>query len=525
MQIKKIFAAASTAIFAIAFTAQASSNSITLPTPTTTNSQTWMNNSNQNIQWSVPSTGATSNANISLIPYSTSGCSTPAYGNTTTCYTNSPYIVGYNIPNNGSYNAMIGTDVTGRAIPAGQYLVNVYDANNNNLTATGTSSQIITIPSYSPSYTAPSNFSLYPNSGAPGTVVTLNGAGLATSSNSSIQFGNGSYVNATGQATGNSLQFIVPGYTQPCSSALYPATVNGGPTTYTSAGVCTTASNTINPGVYNVTVNSNGNTYTLPFTVTAASTSTQSGNLQLSPNSGAPGTLVTVSGTGLSALPNSSIQFGNGSYISASGNTSGNSLQFTVPSYTQPCSSSLYPATITNTPNTSTSVGNCNTAASLIAPGVYNVQVMSNGNLYTVPFTVTSYAGGGTGLMIPSNNFPDGTLVQVSGNPTVYLVSNGQFQPFNSAAIFLGRGYQWSLIQTIPQAELNTELLSATPVTAANGAIIKTADNPTIYLIVNGERSGIPSMAVFNRLGLKLSNLIIVGDQDLQNYPRGTDQM
>ncbi len=401
MKIKQILLAASIMLVTLTIKAQASSTSLTVTTPTAGVGQTWTAGSSQNIEWTTPYTGSGSTATISLIPYSTSYCSTS--GDTTTCSDSSPYIIASNVPNNGYYTSNIADDIYGNPIPAGQYLVNVYDNNNLGIPTAGNSSEIITIP---PTSSTPGNFQLTPNSGPPGTIVTITGSGFASTINPSIQFGNGSYIMTTGSPSGGYLQFTVPAYSQPCSSVSYPATGTDTATTTTALGTCDIVSASLTPGTYNVTVaGTNGGSYVLPFTITSGSPASPSG------------------------------------------------LQY-------------------------------------VSPG-----------------------------------FSNGSLIQVSGSPTVYLVSNGEFVPFTSASEFLGQGYQWSQIQTVPQNQFNPELLSATPVGANNGAIIKTADNPTIYLITNGEKSGIPSMAIFNSLGLNLANLMIVSDQELQNYPSAPNQM
>ncbi len=49
--------------------------------------------------------------------------------------------------------------------------------------------------------------------------------------------------------------------------------------------------------------------------------------------------------------------------------------------------------------------------------------------------------------------FPDGTLMRVPNNPTVYVVSDGKRRPIISADTFLGLGYEWDdIIWTTPGA-------------------------------------------------------------------------
>lgn len=53
----------------------------------------------------------------------------------------------------------------------------------------------------------------------------------------------------------------------------------------------------------------------------------------------------------------------------------------------------------------------------------------------------------------PAVTFPDGTLLVVDGNPTVYVISDGKRRPIISEETFIGLGYQWSrIIRTSPVA-------------------------------------------------------------------------
>lgn len=53
----------------------------------------------------------------------------------------------------------------------------------------------------------------------------------------------------------------------------------------------------------------------------------------------------------------------------------------------------------------------------------------------------------------PAITFPDGTLMMVDGNPTVYVVSDGKRRPIISEETFLTFGYSWdNIIRTTPAA-------------------------------------------------------------------------
>ena len=249
----------------------------------------------------------------------------------------------------------------------------------------------------------------------------------------------------------------------------------------------------------------------MPTTTLASSTAPQISGIN--PNSGNIGQLINIIGSGFTPT-NNTVEFGGNTYITGLNSGNGQSVQFTVPIHTQPCA----PA----------NVGPCTLGTSaLITPGAYGISVSNqNGTSNTLPFEVTSNPGSQPPSTTPpvSQKFPDGSLLIVSGSPTVYLVSNGIFIPFTNSQIFLAYGYQWQQIQTISRSDLNSQNIRAVPEPAPNGSIIKSQDNPTIYLIVNGQKSAIPSLAVFYRLGLNLKNLIVLSNQEIAGYSSIDDQ-
>ncbi|MDB4939613.1 MAG: baaA1 [Candidatus Doudnabacteria bacterium] len=100
-----------------------------------------------------------------------------------------------------------------------------------------------------------------------------------------------------------------------------------------------------------------------------------------------------------------------------------------------------------------------------------------------------------------------GTNVSVNG--TVYFIDpSGVRRGYTSGGAFLSYGFNsWS--QVVPASAEDLALPVGSFVPPMDGSLIN--DMGTIYVINNGQRSGITSMAVFNGLGYKLSN-VMVGD-------------
>ncbi|MEK7161104.1 MAG: hypothetical protein AAB729_00220, partial [Patescibacteria group bacterium] len=117
------------------------------------------------------------------------------------------------------------------------------------------------------------------------------------------------------------------------------------------------------------------------------------------------------------------------------------------------------------------------------------------------------------------SNLPEGTVVKVPGNPTVYLVLNGQLQPISSLSIFHSWKKRFEDIKEIPVSTLNTLPLGS-PATFADGTLLK-GPNHTIYVVKNGQLYGITSMKVMQKNGWSLSSVLQVRGQDLSSLTTG----
>jgi len=117
------------------------------------------------------------------------------------------------------------------------------------------------------------------------------------------------------------------------------------------------------------------------------------------------------------------------------------------------------------------------------------------------------------------SNLPDGTVVKIPGNPTVYLVLNGQLQPISSLNIFRSWKKRFEDIKEISASTLNTLPLGS-PATFADGTLLKGPGN-TIYVMKNGQLYGIPNMKVMQKNGWSLGNVLQVQGQDLSGLATG----
>ncbi len=119
-------------------------------------------------------------------------------------------------------------------------------------------------------------------------------------------------------------------------------------------------------------------------------------------------------------------------------------------------------------------------------------------------------------------NLPEGSIVKLPGNPTVYLVSGGTLQPFTSALVFRAHKKDFRNLQIISQDQFNSMTVGA-PVGYPNGTLLKGSEH-TIYVIQNGEKVAIPSLDSLKRHGQSLKDLLKVSDDDLDDIHKGGEQ-
>jgi len=116
--------------------------------------------------------------------------------------------------------------------------------------------------------------------------------------------------------------------------------------------------------------------------------------------------------------------------------------------------------------------------------------------------------------------YPNGTLIRQENNPSVYVIENGNIRIFPSAELFLKLGYKWKNVITIKADEFRDYRYAGT-VLQPNGTLIRSADSPDVYLIENGVRRKILSSSMFAKLGLKWNSIIPLAPDQFNEYPLG----
>jgi len=115
--------------------------------------------------------------------------------------------------------------------------------------------------------------------------------------------------------------------------------------------------------------------------------------------------------------------------------------------------------------------------------------------------------------------YPDGSLLQVQGDPTVYLVQDGKKRNLSvDAKQFATLGFDFARVRIISVEEL-AKYPDGNPVKYGPDKLLL-SDGQRVYLIQAGKKRWVPSSALFAALGYKWANVKTVG-AELSNYLDG----
>ncbi len=114
--------------------------------------------------------------------------------------------------------------------------------------------------------------------------------------------------------------------------------------------------------------------------------------------------------------------------------------------------------------------------------------------------------------------YPDGSLLQVAGQPAVYLIKNGRKRAFWSKSAFLAN-YNPRNILTVSQNDIDA-YEDGPPIKFPEYSLLQGPDEKT-YLIAFNEKHLIESESVFRKIGYNPEEVIPVESGDLKSYPTG----
>jgi hypothetical protein len=161
--------------------------------------------------------------------------------------------------------------------------------------------------------------------------------------------------------------------------------------------------------------------------------------------------------------------------------------------------------TFTNTGREPTTITLANQATAALynyTPHVYN----GNYNFYKIwqRYFTTSY--------------PDGSLVQVSGEIGVWLIQNGQKRPFVSRSALISRFDQNKIIE-INKADLDKYEKGA-PIKFPQYSLVRTPSG-AIYLLVDNKRRGFVNNLAFKKIGFNPEEIMEASWEDIDSYEEG----
>lgn len=109
----------------------------------------------------------------------------------------------------------------------------------------------------------------------------------------------------------------------------------------------------------------------------------------------------------------------------------------------------------------------------------------------------------------------DEMLLKSADNPKVYLISGGKKRHITDPAAFEGQGLDWDDITVVSAKELNF-YQSVSGVT-----LMRTSGDAKVYFITGGERQWVPSESVFKQRGFKWEDIVIVDESERDKYKEG----
>ena len=117
-----------------------------------------------------------------------------------------------------------------------------------------------------------------------------------------------------------------------------------------------------------------------------------------------------------------------------------------------------------------------------------------------------------------------GALVKTVNDPKVYLLLNGNKHWITSEQLFATLGYKWEWVEDIADSLLD-KYVSAGEITVSdshpNGTLVKYANSAKVYRLVDGKKSHVTNQAVFERLGYRLDRIVVISDSE--TYEDGPD--
>ena len=132
---------------------------------------------------------------------------------------------------------------------------------------------------------------------------------------------------------------------------------------------------------------------------------------------------------------------------------------------------------------------------------------------------------GNSGTPGQTNNPPptsgSGAMRLINNSGTFYLVIDNVLHGITNPGMLTTYGFTFSMSQ--PASSADMALPQGSLLTPNDGALVKSVQDPTVYLISGQQRYGFTSAAVFTGLGFKFSSVLVVTNPELQELPKSSN--
>lgn len=115
---------------------------------------------------------------------------------------------------------------------------------------------------------------------------------------------------------------------------------------------------------------------------------------------------------------------------------------------------------------------------------------------------------------------PNGTLVKTWDNPAVYLIENGQKRWVSDPLVLESHNYRWDRVVTIVPEEMRDYSEGEFFNKMRDGSLILGSDGK-VYVISDSKKRWITTEQIFNNLGYKWNNVYRISDAQLNTYVTG----
>lgn len=103
----------------------------------------------------------------------------------------------------------------------------------------------------------------------------------------------------------------------------------------------------------------------------------------------------------------------------------------------------------------------------------------------------------------------DHRLVKTADDPKIFLVIENRRIHIPNPSVFEAGGYRWSDVETILQKQMDA---------IRNTALIKSPSDAKVYLITNGKKAWIPSEQAFLGAGLRWDDIVVISQAQVDYY-------